>query len=151
VGLLERVDVGGVLATGRPLAVAGAVEIPAFGSYVFEPAKVALDIQRIDRSIAIGGSIETVVTGNCDRCLEDVRRTITVQVDETLAANGNAEGPLGDASLLDGTTLDLADLCRQLIDSALPLVLLCSDDCPGLCPMCGKPRREGACACTDLA
>jgi uncharacterized protein len=25
--------------------------------------------------------------------------------------------------------------------------LLCEEDCPGLCPKCGKPKREGPCGC----
>jgi uncharacterized protein len=24
---------------------------------------------------------------------------------------------------------------------------LCREDCPGLCPQCGKPLREGPCDC----
>jgi uncharacterized protein len=26
--------------------------------------------------------------------------------------------------------------------------LLCSEDCEGLCPHCGKPKRGGDCGCT---
>lgn len=144
----ERIDVGGVLATGRPLEVVRQVDVPAFGSYTFEPAKVDVEITRIERNVAIEGGIDVVFTAPCDRCLEDVQRHLVVHVDETFAANGDGEGALADANVLDGTILDLADLTRQLIDSALPIVLLCSEDCPGLCPVCGKPRREGACACT---
>jgi uncharacterized protein len=25
--------------------------------------------------------------------------------------------------------------------------ILCDEDCPGLCPKCGKPKREGECGC----
>ena len=144
---LERIDVGRVLATGRSLAVARPVDVPAFGSYAFEPARVDVEIVRIERSLGIRGRIDVAVGGTCARCLDDVRRELTVHVDETLAANEGAQGALGDANVLDGASLDLADLTRQLIDTALPIVLLCSDDCPGLCQVCGKPRRDGACAC----
>jgi uncharacterized protein len=30
---------------------------------------------------------------------------------------------------------------------ALPLKIVCRDDCKGLCPQCGKNLNEGPCAC----
>ena len=34
-----------------------------------------------------------------------------------------------------------------IIILAFPMRLLCDEDCPGLCPKCGKPKREGECGC----
>jgi len=151
VGLSRKVDVGGVLAAGRPLVVEGTVDVPSFGSCSFEPARVSLDVARVDRNLGLSGTIDVVATGACGRCLDDVRTELHVDVDEAFAANPSPEGELGETNVLGGTLLDIADLCRQLIDSALPIVLLCSDHCPGLCPTCGNPRRDGACACAAEA
>ena len=49
--------------------------------------------------------------------------------------------------VLDGHELSVDDtLCEELVLS-FPQRLLCSEDCEGLCPKCGKPRREGDCGC----
>ena len=42
--------------------------------------------------------------------------------------------------------LDLKELCYQELVSEIPSVLLCSEDCKGLCPICG---RRNPCACTQ--
>jgi uncharacterized protein len=33
----------------------------------------------------------------------------------------------------------------------LPLVPLCSPECPGLCPSCGQSLKEGSCDCDQTA
>ena len=148
VGLSKNVDVSGVLATGRPLAVDAKVAVPAFGSYAFpEPGRVDLDIRRVDRNLGISGTIEVVASGACDRCLSELERPLHVDVDECVVPNGEGEGEFAQSNVLHGALLDVADLTRQLVDSALPMLFLCSEDCPGLCPSCGLSRREAACAC----
>jgi uncharacterized metal-binding protein YceD (DUF177 family) len=148
VGRSSKVDIGGVLATGRPLAVDMQVEVPSFGSHTFTlPARARLELRRVDRGLGITGTVEAQSTGSCDRCLADTTRTITVDVDECITSNGSEEGAFAESNVLESGLLDVADLARQVIDSALPMVLLCSDDCPGMCPSCGLSRREGACAC----
>jgi uncharacterized protein len=151
VGLTKKVDVSGVLATGRPLAVDAKVDVPPFGSYAFAaPVRVELEIGRVDRSIGISGTIEGVATGVCDRCLTDLRRGIHIDVDECFAPNGSSDGVFAEGNVLDGAALDVADLTQQLIDSSLPMVFLCSDDCPGLCPTCGRSRLDNACTCAPV-
>jgi len=148
VGRSKTVDIGGVLATGRPLVVEMPVDVPSFGSHAFpRPAVARLEISRVDRGLGVTGTIEAASSGSCDRCLAHATKTITVDVDECLTSNGSEEGILAESNVLESGQLDVADLARQVIDSALPMVLLCSDDCPGLCPSCGLSRREGACAC----
>ena len=47
----------------------------------------------------------------------------------------------------DGT-LDVDEPLREELLICFPMRLLCSEDCPGLCPKCGKPLREGDCGCS---
>ena len=49
--------------------------------------------------------------------------------------------------MLCGNELDVDEpLCEELL-LGFPSRLLCSEDCEGLCPKCGKPKREGDCGC----
>ncbi|MGZ3551226.1 MAG: hypothetical protein ACXWNK_03910 [Vulcanimicrobiaceae bacterium] len=43
--------------------------------------------------------------------------------------------------------MDVVDLASQLVYSALPLGVLCGEDCQGLCDICGQNKNTGACTC----
>jgi uncharacterized protein len=34
---------------------------------------------------------------------------------------------------------------------SVPMVILCADDCRGLCPVCGANRNRDACRCQSAA
>jgi uncharacterized protein len=63
----------------------------------------------------------------------------------------------GDAELLDPSEvhiipaglpiIDLAEDVRQTVLLAVPLKLLCSEDCRGLCPRCGVDLNKESCVC----
>jgi uncharacterized protein len=150
-----NIDVSGVLEAGRELDLREAVILPDFGSFRFPaPAAVALRARRCGHALELKGSIDVEAVGECARCLEDVHLPLHHEVDERLAPPSPTGGTADDRSdpfeqsgdVLAGGELDIADLTRQLIDSALPLVLLCSGDCGGLCAQCGR-KTNGACRC----
>ena len=97
---------------------------------------------------------ELVYHGECARCLApvdgvfslDFERTVTVEgvlSEEELDENGD------EYVIIKGSSLDVDEtLCEELV-LAFPTKLLCSEDCEGLCPKCGKPRREGDCGCPE--
>jgi uncharacterized protein len=43
--------------------------------------------------------------------------------------------------------IDLEQLMREQFYLALPMKPLCSDDCKGLCSMCGTNLNRGTCEC----
>jgi uncharacterized protein len=151
-----NVDVSSVLGAGRELEFREAVALPDFGSFVFPaPADVALHVRRSGGALELKGSIAVEAAGECARCLDGVRLPLDLEVDERLepasspgGTDGDRSDPLSESNVLVGGELDVADLTRQLIDSALPLVLLCSEDCPGLCAECGQ-KPDGACRCPE--
>ena len=49
--------------------------------------------------------------------------------------------------VLDNGRLVLDDAVREELLIDFPRKLLCSEDCEGLCPKCGKPKIEGDCGC----
>jgi uncharacterized metal-binding protein YceD (DUF177 family) len=145
VGVTVKVDIASVLRAGRELVFEQSVPVPEFASRAFpEPAAVRLTIKRLDRELDISGTIEATYIGTCDRCLGDVRRTTRLDVEERFTPT--SDNPFAESNVLDGTMLDVDDLVRQLIDAALPLTVLCSDACPGLCAACGQKKIE-ACTC----
>lgn len=140
------IDVGPVLATGREIDVREPLTLPDFGDFRFpDPVAVALVIRRMGRGLEIIGTLDVDAVGDCARCLDEVTLPLHVEVDERLEPAGDAS-PFGENNIWTGDELDLADLVRQSIDTALPIVPLCDEACGGLCPECGN-KRDGTCRC----
>ncbi|HEY2030087.1 MAG TPA: DUF177 domain-containing protein [Myxococcales bacterium] len=52
-----------------------------------------------------------------------------------------------DEDTYEGKELDLRPAVREQILLSLPSAPVCSEDCKGLCPRCGKDLNEGECGC----
>lgn len=50
-----------------------------------------------------------------------------------------------DAEPFDGKTIDLDPILREQLLLALPVTVLCQEDCRGLCARCGQDLNEGDC------
>ena len=88
----------------------------------------------------------------CARCLAPVSGVFSLDFERTVVT----EGVLSDDALEDdaeeyvvihGSELDVDEPLSEELVLGFPIKLLCSEDCPGLCPKCGKPRRDGECGC----
>lgn len=146
----HRVDISGLLAGSRQvMAVADEVPIEPFEGIAFpEPAIVRLELRQADHMLAVDGSVDVRVRGQCDACLEDVDLKIHVDVDERLdPSQGRESDPFGESNVLTGERLDVADLAQQVVVSALPMGLRCRQDCKGLCEVCGANRNGTDCTC----
>lgn len=88
----------------------------------------------------------------CARCLAPVSGDFTIRLERTVAAEGTLteEQPEENAdeyAVIRNGMLDLdEEICEELLLS-FPMRFLCREDCPGLCPKCGKPRADGDCGC----
>lgn len=89
--------------------------------------------------------VQAVIAGECARCLEPVQQecnfTREWQFTEADLKRGEYELPINAKGVLE-----LTELVFQEILFEAPSVLLCSPDCPGLCPICGKKKAAG-CSC----
>ena len=125
-------------------------ETPDFGTVEFGGAEYTFKDVSITGSIVnIGGGLElkATVTGDyttlCARCLKPVMSSFDADIYEDLTGeDANTELIVKDGNEWDLTELVLSDI---LID--FPVAVLCSDDCKGLCSVCGKNLNEEACSC----
>lgn len=92
-------------------------------------------------SAFIEGEIEFTVKGDCTRCLSPTEKTFTVSFAE-IADNDDE-----DAYPVVNDTVDLSVIADEKILTSIPVSFLCSDDCKGLCPVCGKNLNDGDCKC----
>ena len=130
------------------MEVVDEVSIEPFEGIEF-PGKATLQVQLryVDRLLHIVGSVEARAHGACDSCLEDVDVDIHVDVDERLDPHASDDDGFGENNVLSGNRLDVADLAQQLVLSEMPMGLRCSDECKGLCGVCGLNKNTGTCSC----
>ena len=106
-------------------------------TYAVEPAVVpaVLDISCMTRAgYALRLRLDASLRGPCMRCLEPAQPAIGVDSREVDQPGGGDE--LSSPYVLDDA-LDVHDWARDALVLALPLQLLCREDCAGLCPVCG--------------
>jgi len=80
-----------------------------------------------------------------DEALLDPKRRQRAEDDEKAEAAGSFELDEVDAEPFDGKTIDLDPIVREQVLLALPVSVLCRDDCKGLCGSCGQDLNEKDC------
>jgi uncharacterized protein len=116
---------------------------------------VSLRIHRRENEIVILGTVTGTVSEECSRCLEAVERKFSVEFevfcDKIGARGGERQGEEKGSEtfvvLHDGKTLELGPCVREAVVLSLPIKPLCSEDCKGLCPVCGTNLNDSSCEC----
>ena len=98
---------------------------------------------------------QAVWEGICSRCLTAIERPLLVS-SQFLGSKdpdlvGRGVHTLGsqdlDVVFLPEDTLVETELVREQFELQAPMHPLCTEDCKGLCPSCGKNWNKGPCQC----
>jgi len=98
-----------------------------------------LDISRTTTGYALRLRYGLRLEGPCMRCLEGAADQISIDAREVDQPGG------GDdlrSPYLEGDELDLKSWARDALVLALPVRVLCTPDCRGLCGICGANLNE---------
>ena len=143
---------------GLPLytALERPAEDPEAGS-----ATADLNLYTEGGNVFARGKLRGWLAAACSRCVASVK----VPVDESISVTfmprhqlpDEATGPADEGADLteddldvfpyDGEEIDLTALLREQLVLALPFAPLCTDDCKGLCPVCGTDLNQTTCSC----
>ena len=98
-----------------------------------------------------GEVTSNLVTG-CQRCLAPVQHTYDGEFDVVVRRSGpGAEaGDGGGQYLLVAVgehEVDLTEAIHECVVVNMPMLIVCRDDCKGLCPLCGINRNHDSCSC----
>ena len=96
------------------------------------------------------GHVHGVIRGECRRCLTEVLDDVDIDVDAAVFSSDPEAADEPDFYPLPerATTVDVTDVVREeLALAAQTDLLLCRDDCAGLCPQCGADLNAGPCDC----
>ena len=143
---------------GDTLPVAGHLDEPSYslGNHDFTlPQGIDYDLMLTNagEGILATGILRAHVEGVCDRCLDPASFDVAGEVDEYYlfeepdeAAYLDDEDEEMDFSLVgDDNTVDLTDALFSALLMETPYVVLCREDCKGLCPVCGANLNEEDC------
>jgi uncharacterized protein len=128
-----------VLEQATPLRTAGSAEL----------------LKHSDGEIRIQGRYTVEMMAQCDRCLGSARFPLDTAFDlyyrpaSFIARAEEVEIDEGEAEIgfYEGSGIELEDILREQVLLALPMQRVCSEDCKGICPLCGKNRNETTCDC----
>ncbi len=114
--------------------------------------------QLLNRSlgeIRMQGDLRVQIDGTCDRCIEAASYSIENHFDlvympaDEAAVGGEDE--IDEAAIevgyYEGNGIELNDVLREVVLLALPMRLVCREDCQGICPVCGQNRNQTNCHC----
>lgn len=146
----------GLESPGDTISRQGTVELASFemGGHVFElPDGLSYDVALTNTGdgILATGIVRGHAVTTCDRCLGPA----DLELSSELSCYYLKEEPTGevadeeDFGLIDEANgcVDLSEAIQGGIAMDVPFVVLCREDCKGLCPVCGADLNEGDCGC----
>ncbi|MFQ5723317.1 MAG: DUF177 domain-containing protein [Terriglobia bacterium] len=123
------------------------------------PLRVDLAAELEGAQIHIAGRLVVRLEFTCARCLEPVVREMAPRFDllyrPVSTITRDEEIGLGRESLEVGFYVRdgvfLADVVAEQVHLALPMKVVCREECRGLCPGCGANRNREKCRCGPRA
>ncbi len=122
-----------------------------------EPFYTRLKFTNASSRIIVNGFIKVTMLLDCVRCLEPFSYTGEVEFYEEFLPVDSPE--LKDEDTLEWEDLsrftyendeiDIYEMLRQNILTAIPSKPLCKDACRGICPICGADLNREECSCSD--
>jgi uncharacterized protein len=127
------------LTQNSPLQVAGSAELLAHSG----------------GELRIQGRYSVEMAAQCDRCLGGARFPLETRFDlfyrpmSVIARDEEVEIDEGEAEIgfYENGGIELEDILLEQVLLALPMQRVCSEDCKGICPVCGRNRNQSTCDC----
>ena len=112
--------------------------LPADDQFAAEDeVEYSLLVKAVAGSILVSGTVSGKVKASCGRCLAPVEMAI---------ANSDIQLYYAKDEITEEEMDITADIRDELLIE-LPMNPLCSDECKGLCPVCGTNRNRKSCKC----
>lgn len=129
---------------------------PESGIKCIKPISGEVTFNNTGKHVVTRGHFETTIELECTRCLKPYTVDLKLPIEEELQIPGHTLEALEEQELPEDEkeplfvdyVLDLTELLRQNIAVAVPIKNLCSEECKGLCPQCGKDLNQGPCGCS---
>ena len=112
------------------------------------------EIRSVGDYLSLASAVTVKYGALCDRCLEPFDAEMTFGFDRQIVASQKRGGAREDEEeeeplAVEEGKIDLTEPLSEAIALEAPTVHLCREDCPGLCPTCGKKRDDPTCKCSE--
>jgi uncharacterized protein len=148
-----KIQVGGLSDGVYQFAVAAEASSLELDGHFPEDVVAHVTIEKNATQIFLTAAVSTNAMYECDRCLTPFSMPITSSYRMyymTEEVPGSHIDPAELQIVPPGfSVIDLSDDVRQTVLLAVPLKLLCRENCKGLCPHCGTNLNLGACTCIE--
>lgn len=122
-------------------------DVEQWGERPFKtPVALKGEVQNRAGIVTVRYHADYVLSANCARCLESVEQKKHQEFFHTVVRKLNQEQD-DDYIVCEDGILDVDTLAQDDILLELPIRMLCSEDCKGLCPMCGCNLNKKECGC----
>ena len=151
-----RIDLSNVITCENKVVIEKVpIELESFKSRlgdfpIIEKAPVELRIaNQENKRLLIRGVVDFTALIPCGRCLEEVPTNIHFEIDKEMKLENSAvnDEEMDDTDYLIGFDLDVDRLIYEEILVNWPMKVLCSEDCKGICKVCGINLNKGDCNC----
>lgn len=112
-------------------------------------------IQRFGERYILSGHLSSRWIFHCDRCLKAFEQTLETPVLMHYVEE-KSDGPVSFASSSESCeepeetikdAIHLLDALKEQMILQIPMKMLCSETCRGLCSQCGQDLNNGPCTC----
>lgn len=108
-------------------------------------------------SVTLLGTLEFTASLACDRCGEPVQYPLREEFQYIFTLEEQKDPELAEIECSDEDcitihlkepVIDVNEILREQVFLAIPGKVLCTDDCRGLCPVCGTLLNSEHCGCS---
>jgi len=122
---------------------------------VIGPLNGHVRMRRTNQGLLVDGWVELTLELSCNRCLKEFELPVHVNFEEQFyptvdVVSGLPLAPFDQDEIFPIDAhhqVDLTEAIRQNLLLDLPMVVVCQEDCKGLCPQCGQDLNLGSCEC----
>lgn len=117
-------------------------------SVEFEPSfEFTGRIVNLGGLLKLSGKLHFEFSANCLRCLERVNMPKDIEIEESFVEISKSDEE--DAYTFEGNAVDIDKPLMDNIILAMPMKIICSEDCKGLCKLCGTNLNLKDCNCDE--
>ncbi|UCG77483.1 MAG: DUF177 domain-containing protein [Nitrospirota bacterium] len=120
------------------------------------PVSGIVKLFRDEDTVVVSGNVRAELEADCARCLSKFSTNIEVDMSLTLIPR-SVSGKREEKQMLtqeevnvgyySDEEIDISSLLTEQIKLNVPIRTVCSDDCKGLCSLCGADLNKGQCEC----
>ncbi len=117
-----------------------------------EPAQFELVLTNVGGSaIDVEGQVQVALKVPCSRCLQDFILSLNVPFSETYYEKNQPahSGKTEEWVVYSGDYIDITPEVLKTVLINLPMRFICSEQCRGLCPICGMDLNIKQCNCVQ--